>query len=50
MPTVFTAAQRQAYESDGFVLIPSLFDAEENSSCAEPWSGPGTQAKPVRAP
>ena len=27
MPTVFTPAQRQAYEKDGFVLIPSLFDA-----------------------
>ena len=29
MPTVFTPAQRQAYDRDGFVLIPSLFDAEE---------------------
>lgn len=29
MPTVFTAEQRQAYERDGFVLIPALFDADE---------------------
>ena len=31
MPTVFTSAQRQAYDKDGFVMIPSLFDAEEIS-------------------
>ncbi|NBT56882.1 MAG: hypothetical protein EBT05_19075, partial [Betaproteobacteria bacterium] len=31
MPTVFTTAQREAYEKDGFVMIPSLFDAEEIS-------------------
>ena len=31
MPTVFTSAQRQAYDKDGFVLIPSLFDTEEIS-------------------
>ena len=29
--TVFTIAQRQAYDKDGFVLIPPLFDAEEIS-------------------
>jgi ectoine hydroxylase len=32
MPTVFTSAQREAYQRDGFVLVPALFDAEEISS------------------
>ena len=29
MPTLFTPEQRSAYERDGFVMIRSLFDAEE---------------------
>ena len=29
MPSLLTAAQRAAYERDGYILIPSLFDAEE---------------------
>ena len=29
MPSLFNAAQRAAYERDGYILIPSLFDAEE---------------------
>ena len=29
MPTIFTPDQRLAYERDGFVMIHSLFDAEE---------------------
>lgn len=29
MPTLLTAEQRQAYERDGYILIRSLFDAEE---------------------
>lgn len=29
MPSLLNAAQRAAYERDGYILIPSLFDAEE---------------------
>ncbi len=29
MPTLFSAEQRAAYERDGFVLIPGLFDRQE---------------------
>jgi ectoine hydroxylase-related dioxygenase (phytanoyl-CoA dioxygenase family) len=29
MPSIFTPEQRRAYEQDGFVLVKSLFDAEE---------------------
>ena len=29
MPSIFTPQQRADYESDGFVLVRSLFDAEE---------------------
>jgi len=29
MPSIFTAEQRRAYLEDGYVLIKSLFDAEE---------------------
>ena len=29
MPSIFTQDQRLAYERDGFVMIRSLFDAEE---------------------
>ena len=29
MPSLLTAAQRAAYERDGYILIPSLFDTEE---------------------
>ena len=29
MPSIFDAVQRAAFERDGFVLVPSLFSAEE---------------------
>ena len=29
MPSLLTPEQRSEYESDGFVLVRSLFDAEE---------------------
>jgi ectoine hydroxylase len=29
MPSLFTPAQREQYERDGYVIVPSLFDTEE---------------------
>jgi ectoine hydroxylase len=29
MPSLFTPAQREQYERDGYVIVPSLFDSEE---------------------
>ena len=29
MPTLLNVGQRQAYESDGYIIIPNLFDTEE---------------------
>lgn len=32
MPSILTPEQRLAYEQNGFVIVPSLFDAEETTS------------------
>ena len=29
MPTLLNVGQRRAYERDGYIIIPSLFDTEE---------------------
>jgi hypothetical protein len=42
MPSIFDPVQRAAFERDGFVLVPSLFNADEiamhrsDQSCIRP--------------